>query len=78
MDSCPYVPDDPNKAVGIDLGLKDFSTSFRLVKSQLSQVLRKYEKQLGKVQRIMSRRTKGGSNWDKARIKVARNSREDY
>ena len=46
--------------------------------------LRKLEKKLAKEQRILSRRKKGGSNWDKQRVKVARiheriaNARTDY
>src|SRR5690606_8933836 len=42
------------------------------------------EEKLAKAQRILSRRKKGGSNWDKQRIKVARihekmtNARKDY
>jgi putative transposase len=33
---------------------------------------RKLEEKLAKAQRILSRRTKGSSNWNKQRIKVAR------
>nr|WP_276307541.1 transposase [Bacillus cereus] len=42
------------------------------------------EEKLAKAQCILSRRTKGGSNWNKQRIKVARihkkftNARKDY
>jgi len=45
---------------------------------------RKYEKQLVKWQRILSRRKYGGSNWNKARLKVAKihekivNARRDF
>ena len=45
---------------------------------------RTLEEKLAKAQRIMSRRTVGGANWYKAKIKVARihekitNARKDY
>jgi putative transposase len=84
VDTCPYVPVDPDKAVGIDLGLKDFAILSNGEKENAPKYFRKYEKQLAKAQRIMSRRTKGGANWHKARIKIARihekitNARHDF
>ncbi|MCH5584476.1 IS200/IS605 family element RNA-guided endonuclease TnpB [Shimazuella sp. AN120528] len=82
--TCPYVPVNKEKAVGIDLGLKDFAIFSNGEKENAPKYFRKYEKQLAKAQRIMSRRTKGGANWHKARIKVARihekitNARHDF
>jgi putative transposase len=84
MNYCPYVPVDQEKAVGIDLGLKDFAILSDGEKENAPKYFRKYEKQLAKAQRIMSRRTKGGANWNKARIKVAKihekmtNARHDF
>jgi putative transposase len=84
MHACPYVPVDKEKAVGVDLGLKDFASLSNGKKKNAPKYFRKYEQQLAKAQRIMSRRTKGGSNWHKARIKVARihekitNARHDF
>lgn len=81
---CPYVPVDQEKAVGIDLGLKDFAIFSDGKKEKAPKYFRKYEKQLAKAQRTMSRRTKGGANWRKARIKVAKihekitNARHDF
>lgn len=72
MSSCPYIPVDKEKAVGIDLGLKDFAILSNGEKESAPKYFRKYEKQLAKAQRILSRRTKGGSNWNQARIQVAR------
>lgn len=72
MSSCPYVPVDPEKAVGVDLGLREFAILSDGTKVKPSRFFRKYEQQLARWQRILSRRTKGGSNWNKARIKVAR------
>lgn len=71
-------------AVGIDLGLKDFAILSTGVKYENPKWLRRLEEQLVKAQRIMSRRTVGGANWNKARRKVARihegivNARTDY
>lgn len=84
MNDCPYVPVDKEKAMGIDLGLKDFAILSNGEKINAPKFFRKYEKQLARWQRIMSRRTKGGSNWNKARLKVARihekivNARHDF
>jgi putative transposase len=84
MNSCPYVPVDKNKAVGIDLGLKEFAILSDGTKVKPSRFFRKYEQKLARWQRILSRRTKGGSNWHKARMKVARihekivNARRDF
>lgn len=71
-------------AVGIDVGLKDFAILSDGTKYKNPKWFRKLEQKLAKAQRILSRRTKGGSNWNKQRIKVARihekitNARNDY
>ncbi|MDG4657748.1 RNA-guided endonuclease TnpB family protein [Ectobacillus antri] len=73
-----------NKAVGVDLGLKDFAICSDGVVFENPKYLRKYEKQLIRWQRMLSKRAKGGSNWNKARIRVAQihekiaNCRNDY
>ena len=73
-----------DSAVGIDVGLKDFAIlSDGTVYSNL-KFFRRLEEKLAKEQRILSRRKKGSSNWNKQRIKVARihekiaNARNDY
>jgi putative transposase len=72
------------KAVGVDLGLKDFAILSTGEKINALKYFRKYEKKLVRWQRILSRRQKGGSNWNKARLKVARihekivNARRDF
>jgi putative transposase len=82
--SSPYVPVDKDKAVGIDLGLKDFAILSTGEKENAPRFFRKYEKQLVKWQRIESRRTLGGKNRYKARLKVNRihekifNARQDF
>lgn len=81
--SSPLVPSQ-NESVGIDLGLKDFAILSNGEKANAPKYFRKHEEKLASAQRIMSRRTKGGSNWNKARIKVARihekitNARHDF
>lgn len=71
-------------SVGVDVGLKDFAILSTGEVFSNPKWLRTLEKKLADAQRIMSKRTKGGSNWDKQRIKVARiheritNARTDY
>ncbi|MCM3761011.1 IS200/IS605 family element RNA-guided endonuclease TnpB [Alkalihalobacillus oceani] len=71
-------------AVGIDVGLKDFAILSDGTTYTNPKWFRKLEDKLAKAQRILSRRKKGGSNWNKQRIKVARiherivNARTDY
>ena len=74
-----------NSAVGIDVGLKDFAIlSDGTSPYKNPKFFRTLEEKLAKAQRIMSRRTIGGSNWYRAKIKVARihekivNARKDY
>ena len=73
-----------NSAVGIDVGLKDFAILSDGTTYLNPRFFRTLEEKLAKAQRIMSRRTVGGSNWYKAKIKVARihekimNARKDY
>ncbi|MED0986071.1 IS200/IS605 family element RNA-guided endonuclease TnpB [Bacillus paramycoides] len=71
-------------AVGIDVGVKNFailSTGEVFGNPKWFRIL---EQKLAHAQRILSRRTKGGANWHKQRIKVARiherikNERTDY
>jgi putative transposase len=72
------------KAVGVDLGIKEFATLSTGEKTDNPKYLRRFEKQLAKAQRTLARRKKGGKNREKARIKVARlhekitNTRNDF
>jgi putative transposase len=69
---------------GLDVGLKDFVTLSNGKSYSNPKFFRTFEEKLAKAQRIMCRRTQGGSNWYKAKIKVARihqkiaNARKDY
>ena len=73
-----------NKNVGIDLGICDFAILSDGSKIENPQFYEKSEKKLAKLQRELSRKTIGSSNWNKARIKVARlqshiaNQRKDF
>ncbi|WP_342044284.1 IS200/IS605 family element RNA-guided endonuclease TnpB [Bacillus sp. OTU530] len=69
---------------GVDVGIKDFATLSDGTVYANPRFFCVLEEKLAKAQRILSRRTKGGSNWNKQRIKVARiheriaNARKDY
>ncbi|WP_240377281.1 IS200/IS605 family element RNA-guided endonuclease TnpB [Bacillus piscicola] len=73
-----------NSSVGIDVGLKDFAILSDGTVYKNHKYFRTLEKKLVKAQRILSRRKKGSSNWNKQRIKVAcihekiQNARNDY
>lgn len=73
-----------NKNIGIDLGLKDFATFSDGIKIGNPRFYEKSEKKLAKLQRELSRKQIGSSNWNKARIKVAnlnkhiQNQRRDF
>lgn len=73
-----------NKNVGIDLGIVDFAILSDGIKIKNPRFYEKSEKKLVKLQRELSRKTIGGSNWNKARIKVANlqkhisNQRKDF
>lgn len=59
-------------SVGIDAGVKNFAILSDGTKFPANNMFRKSERHLAHLQRILSRRNKGGKNWEKARLKVAR------
>lgn len=73
-----------NKAIGLDLGIKDFCITSDGDKYVNPKYLNKSLKKLAKLQKELSRKTKGSSNRNKARIKVAKlqahitNQRRDF
>ena len=73
-----------NKNVGIDLGIKDFAITSDEISIENPKYLQKSLNKLAILQRKLSRKPKGSSNRNKARIKVARlfekisNQREDF
>ena len=58
--------------VGVDLGLKDFAVLSTGEKIEHPKYLRQAERRLKKLQRRLSRKKKGSSNRNKARLLVAR------
>lgn len=73
-----------DKNIGIDLGIKDFAITSDGEKIPNPKYLQQTLQKLAKLQRELSRKTRGGSNWKKARLKLARlyehitNQRKDY
>lgn len=73
-----------NTNIGIDLGIKEFCTLSNTDKIDNPKYLQKSLKKLAKLQRRLSRKTKGSNNRNKTRIKVARlqehisNQRNDF
>ncbi|EAO56934.1 Transposase, IS605 OrfB [Bacillus thuringiensis IBL 4222] len=70
--------------IGIDVGLKDFAILSDGTHYENPKFFRSLEDKLAKAQRVLSRRMKGSSRWNKQRVKVARiheyisNTRKDY
>ena len=77
-------PNRTGKTVGIDLGLKEFAITSDGRKYANHRYLSSSLEKLIKLQRGLSRKTRGGSNWNKNRLKVAKkyervtNQRNDY
>jgi len=73
-----------NQSIGIDLGIKTFAVLSTGEEIQNPKYYRKMERKLVKLQRELSRKTKGRNNRNKARIKLARhhehiaNCRRDF
>ena len=58
--------------VGIDMGLKAFAITSDGVEYPNHKYLAKSQKKLAKLQRQLSRKTKGSNRWEKTRLQVAR------
>ena len=73
-----------NSNIGIDLGICNFAILSNGEKIKNPQFFEQSEKKLVKLQRELSRKTIGSSNWNKARMKVAKlqkhiaNQRNDF
>ena len=73
-----------NKVVGIDLGIKDLCITSEGEKIENIKVLQKYETNIKKLQRQLSKKQKGGKNYNKTKRKIAlyyekiKNIRNDY
>ncbi len=57
-------------AVGVDLGLTRLAIPSRGGPTDAPRALRFYERRLKRLQRELARRTRGGSNWNKTKLKV--------
>ena len=76
--------ENANSNIGLDLGIKEFciTSNGEIIKNP--KYLKKSLNKLAKLQRELSRKSKGSSNRDKARLKVARlqerisNQRKDF
>ncbi|WP_142345967.1 RNA-guided endonuclease InsQ/TnpB family protein, partial [Bacillus toyonensis] len=70
--------------IGMDVGLKDFVILSDGTTYKNPKFFRSLEEKLVKAQRVLSRRIKGSTRWNKQRVKVARiheymkNTRKDY
>ena len=76
--------DKTNNRIGIDLGIKNFAITSNGIIIDNPKFLNRSLNKLAKLQKDLSRKSKGGSNRNKARIKVARqyekiaNQRKDF
>lgn len=59
-------------AVGLDVGIKTFAVSSDGIEYPNHKYLARSQKKLAHLQRQLSRKTKGSSNWEKTRLQVAR------
>lgn len=67
----PKLP-STGDVVGLDMGIKSFAVSSDGIEYANPKYLLQSEKKLVRLQRKLSRKTKGSANWNKARIQVAR------
>lgn len=79
-----YQPKEKTGAVcGVDLGLKDFAITSDGIKFKNNRYTKKYERDLAKAQKHLSRKQKGGNSFERQKRKVAKihekisNTRQD-
>ena len=65
------VVTNPEKVVGLDMSLSDFYVDHEGNSPEFVRNTRKYEMQLAKAQRRLSKKKKGSCNWYKAKRRVA-------
>ena len=81
-----YIPcfERTNQSVGIDLGLKDFAILNIGVKIKNPRILKSLESKHRKLAKSLSRKVKGSTNYQKAKLKLSRfhehvaNMRKDF
>ena len=66
------ITSNPDKIIGIDMGLKDFAVLSNGIKISNPKYLQRQEKLLKRRQKQLSRKKKGSNNRDKARLMVAK------
>ena len=67
-----YKPKETtHKYCGIDLGIKDFAVTSDGIRFKNNYHIRRYEMQLAKAQKCLSRKNKGSNNRNRQRLKVA-------
>lgn len=71
-----WYPVNQDKAVGIDLGIKNFAITSDGQVIANPKYYRKYERKLRRLQRQLSRKQKGSSNRNKTRLKAAKAHRK--
>ena len=73
---CADVENEPlpqtGAVVGVDLGIKDLAITSDGIKYPNNRYTYQAEKRLARLQRGLSRKTKGSKRWEKQRIRVAR------
>jgi len=74
--SAPEPPPETGRAVGVDLGVKDFAVTSDGEKIANPRHLDRKARNLARYQRRLARRRKGSANRAKARMKVARAHRK--
>ena len=62
----------PNKIIGLDLGIKDLVITSDGKKYDNNKTISKYEKRIQRIQRKLSKKTKGSNNYYKTKQKLAR------
>ena len=73
-----YQPKEKTGAVcGVDLGLKDFAITSDGIKFKNNRYTKKYEIDLAKAQKHLSRKQKGSSSFERQKRKVAKITREN-
>ena len=72
MDDTPVERNDSALVIGIDFGIKTLAVCSDGTTYENPRPLREAQRQLKRTQRELSRRTKGGKNWQKTKLRLQR------